>query len=161
MWNRLSNREFDQCAGETNKEALRRLVADGREPGLVAYVDGKPVGWVAVAPREEYGRLQRSPVNKPVDDLPVWSITCFVVDRRYRRRGVATALLEAAVEHARLEGAVAIEGYPVEPRTDNMPDIYAWMGVASLFREAGFVEIARRSEHRPMMRRVLDTGQDA
>ena len=152
MWNRQSSREFEQCKGDTNRALLRGLVDGGEVPGLLAYSKGVPVGWVSVGPRLDFGRLQRSRVTKPVDDVPVWAITCFVIDRRFRRRGVSFALLQAAVDHARASGAPAVEGYPVEPRRDEMPDIYAWMGVASSFVKAGFVEIARRSEHRPVMR---------
>ena len=155
MFNRETNREFEKCKGDENRRRLRQLVAEERIPGLLAYRDRTPVGWVSVAPREEYGRLQRSPVSKPVDDVPVWSITCFVIDRHHRDEGVATALLNAAVDYARARGAVAVEGYPVEPRKDRMPDIYAWRGVPSMFSASGFEEIARRSETRPLMRREL------
>lgn len=156
MWNRQSSREFEDCKGEANQNALHRLVDDGRVPGLLAYDDGLPVGWVSLGAREVFSRLQRSRVTKPVDDLPVWAITCFVVHRKYRHRGVATQLLEAAIEYARTQGAAAVEGYPVEPRKDEMPAIYAWMGVASMFTNAGFEELARRSEHRPVMRLPLE-----
>lgn len=152
MYPRQTTREFDACRGDANKAALRRLVEDGPPPGLLAYRDAVPVGWVALGPRENYGRIQRSRVTKAVDDVPVWAVTCFVIHRRHRRQGVATALLAAAVEYAAEHGAVAIEGYPVEPRRDDMPDIYAWMGLAGTFTKAGFTEIARRSERRPLMR---------
>ena len=157
MWNRLSNREFEAASGDEKREMLRSIV-DDRVPGLLAYQDGEPVGWVSLGPREEFGRIQRSRVTKPVDELPVWSIVCFVIDRHHRGTGVGTALLAAAVEYAREGGAVAIEGYPVEPRRDRMPDIYAWMGLASMFEAAGFTEIARRSETRPLFRKVLADG---
>ena len=157
MWNRQTNKEFEENSGAVNRGLLKDIVASARiPPGMLAYVDGEPAGWVAVAPREEFGRLARSPVTKPVDDLPVWSITCFVIGKEHRGRGVGTALLAAAVEFARDHGATAVEGYPVEPRKDRMPDIYAWMGLSSMFRAAGFSEIARRSERRPFMRRVLE-----
>lgn len=155
MWNRQSSREFEACKGQPNREALRRLIEEGPPPGLLAYLDGAPVGWVSLGLRQDFGRIQRSRITKPVDDLPVWAITCFVIHRRHRRQGVATALLNAAVDYAQSQGAVAIEGYPVEPRKDEMPDIYAWMGLASTFTRAGFEEIARRGEHRPIMRLVL------
>ncbi len=152
MWNRQSNSEFDDCKGQPNQNALRQLVDDDQVPGLLAYDDGVPVGWVSLGPREVFSRLQRSRVTKPVDDVPVWAITCFVVSSRRRRTGVATELLAAAIEYARSRGAAAVEGYPVAPRKDDMPAIYAWMGLASMFTEAGFVELARRSGHRPVMR---------
>lgn len=156
MWNRQTNREFDEKSGDENRELLQALVCE-REvaPGLLAYIDETPVGWVAVGPRNDFARLQRSPVTKPVDDVPVWSITCFVIDKGHRGTGVGSALLSAAVEFAADNGATTIEGYPVEPRSDHMPDIYAWMGLASMFTAAGFTEIARRSEHRPVMRRSI------
>lgn len=154
MWNRLSGREFESCTGEDRRRMLRDIV-DDRPPGLLAYQDGEPVGWVSVAPREEFGRIQRSRVTKPVDDTPVWSIVCFFIPARHRARGVGTDLLEAAVEYAAGRGAVAVEGYPVEPRRGRMPDLYAWMGLASMFEAAGFTEIARRSETRPLFRKLV------
>jgi GNAT superfamily N-acetyltransferase len=154
MWNRISNRQFEATTGDEKREMLRSIV-DDRVPGLLAYEEGVPVGWVSVGPREEFGRIQRSRVTKPVDDVPVWSIVCFVIEKNHRGSGIGTSLLEAAVEYARKNGAGAVEGYPVEPRRDRMPDIYAWMGLASMFEAAGFKEIARRSETRPLFRKVL------
>ncbi len=155
MWNRQTNREYEEHRGDDNRTALAALVAAGEVPGLIAYDDAAPVGWVSLGPREVFTRLGRSPVTKPVDDTPVWSVTCFVIDRDHRGRGVATALLDAAVTYAADQGATAVEGYPVEPRSDEMPPIYAWMGLASMFRRAGFEEIARRSDTRPLMRKTL------
>ena len=155
MWNRLSNREFEAHSGEEKREMFRSIV-DDRVPGLLAYVDEKPVGWVSLGPRPEFGRIQRSRVTKPVDDVPVWSIVCFVIERHHRGSRIGAALLAAATEYAGRHGAVAIEGYPVEPRQDRMPDIYAWMGLASMFEKAGFNEIARRSETRPFFRKMID-----
>lgn len=160
MWNRQTSREFDAQKGPQNKASFRAIVDAGPAPGLLAYAAGTPVGWVALAPRDEYGRLQRSRVTKPVDEVSVWAITCFVIARSARGTGVATALLDAAVEFAQAQGARAIEGYPVEPRTDHMPEIYAWMGLASMFRRSGFDEMARRSETRPLMRKTLGNGND-
>ena len=154
MWTRLTNREFETASAGEKREMLRDITQD-RVPGLLAYEEKQPVGWVSLGPRDEFGRIQRSRVTKAVDDTPVWSIVCFVIDRNHRGKGVGTALLTAAVEYAREHGAVAVEGYPVEPRRDRMPDIYAWMGLASMFEEAGFTEIARRSETRPLFRKIL------
>ncbi len=155
MWPRLTAREFAANVGEPNRRALRAIVDEGRVPGLLAYEDGEPVGWVSVAPREELGRIRRSPVAKPVDEVPVWSVVCFYIHPRHRREGVGSALLEAAVRYAAERGAEAMEGYPVEPRKDRMPDFYAWRGVGSMFEAAGFREIARRRPGRPVMRREL------
>ncbi len=151
MWNRQTNTEFGENVYEPNRRALEKLIADGREYGLLAYADGRPVGWAALAPRAEYSRLQRSPVNKPVDNKEVWSVTCFVVDRHHRGQGVAGALLAAAVTRARQAGATTLEGYPVAPEAE-MADTEVWHGVESMFRLAGFTEVARRKPRRPIYR---------
>ncbi|MBI2956279.1 MAG: GNAT family N-acetyltransferase, partial [Acidobacteria bacterium] len=116
---------------------------------------GKPVGWVALAPRPSYPVLGRSRVLQPVDEKPVWSITCFFVAKGYRGRGVATELLKAAVRYAKRRGARLVEGYPFEPRRGRLPDPFVWTGLPSMFLEARFHEVARRSPTRPIMRRVL------
>ena len=110
------------------------------------------MGWVAVAPRDEYPRLNRSPKLKPVDDEPVWSVTCFYIDRMFRGTGVAGALLAAAVGHA--TRATIIEGYPIDPGDGRAANASAYTGVLDMFRAAGFDEIARRGG-RPILRRSL------
>ncbi len=152
MWWRLTGSEFEQSRGYKNRASLHRIVQSGNPPGILAYVRNKPAGWCAIAPRSDYPRLARSRVLKPVDDQPVWSVTCFFVSRAYRRQGLMISLLQAAVDYACARGARIIEGYPVEPRSAKMPDMDAYTGVASIFRKAGFVEVARRSAGRPIMR---------
>jgi GNAT superfamily N-acetyltransferase len=137
-----------------NRAALKSLVDKGTVPGLIGYEDGSPVGWVSLGPREEYVKLKRSPVMKPVDDAPVWSIVCFFVDRRARGRGVSTALLNAAIAYARSQGATLLEAYPVDKKEQSHPDSI-WFGAKSMYDQAGFKEVARRKETRPVMRRVL------
>ena len=144
--------QFEEQKGEGNKKALRMIIDSGQIPGLLAYADGQPVGWCSVAPREAYPRLGRSRILKRVDDQAVWSVVCFFVDKRFRRRGVTVRLLAAAVQYAEKHGATIIEGYPVEPRKASTPDGFAFTGLASAFRKAGFVEVLRRSDTRPIMR---------
>ncbi|HET9940368.1 MAG TPA: GNAT family N-acetyltransferase [Candidatus Eisenbacteria bacterium] len=155
MWWRLRRSEWSQGKGEGNRRALRALVRSGEPSGLIAYSGKEPVGWIAVAPRAAYPGLDRSRTLKPVDERPVWSVTCFFTAREHRRRGVTVKLLEAAAKHARSRGADCLEGYPVEPRKDSVPDVWVFTGLAGAFRKAGFVEVARRSETRPIMRREL------
>ncbi|HVE79768.1 MAG TPA: GNAT family N-acetyltransferase [Gemmatimonadaceae bacterium] len=155
MWWRLPAAEWERGKGAANKRALRRVVATGARPGVLAYLGGEPVGWCAVAPREAYVRLEGARVLKRIDAEPVWSIVCLFVARGHRRRGVSVALLGAAAELAAASGARIVEGYPVEPRKGAMPDAFAWTGTAAAFRAAGFVEVARGSATRPIMRRVL------
>ena len=155
MWWRTTAAEFDRNVNDGNRAAFRALVLDDRVPGLLAYREGTPVGWCCVAPREELGRLQRSPHTKPVDDTPdVWAVVCFYVDRPARGTGVATALLDAAVDHAFARGARAVEGVPLDPSRREVDAASAYTGVVQLFERAGFREIARRSEKgRVVMRR--------
>jgi GNAT superfamily N-acetyltransferase len=155
MWWRLKRSEFDALKGEGNRVAFRMVVEEGPPPGVLAYADGQPVGWCAIAPRDDYPALARSRILKRVDDQPVWSVTCFFIAKGWRRRGLAVHLLRAAVAFAGENGAQIVEGYPVEPRKDDMPGVFAWTGMASTFRRAGFVEVARRSETRPVMRLTL------
>lgn len=154
---RLRRAEFDKGKGEANERAFQTLVANNAQPGVLAYVNGAPVGWCAVAPRKDYPALGRSRVLAPVDDYPVWSITCLYVARPYRRQGMSARLLEAAVAFAGERGARVVEGYPVEPYTTDMPAAFAWTGLVSAFQKAGFSEVLRRSKTRPIMRRECQT----
>mgnify|MGYP001765320119 CR=1 FL=1 len=155
MWWRLEKKAFDAGKGARNRRAMKRIVESGEAPGLLAYAGGAPVGWCAVAPRDRYPRLARSRVLAPVDDRPVWSVVCFFVAKPWRRRGVTVALLEAALKFARRRGARILEGYPVAPRAGEIPDAFAYPGLPSAFEQAGFLEVARRSETRPIVRRQI------
>ena len=154
MWWRLSSSDWAARGAGGRRDDLAQLVAAGSAPGLLAYVDGEPRGWLAVAPRTEYPRLDRSPKLKPVDDEPVWSITCFTVDRRHRGRGVAEALLAAAVAHAADRGATTVEGYPIDTEGGRRPSGDIFTGTLAMFRRAGFDEVARRGG-RPIVRRAV------
>ena len=154
MFWRVPGGQITVANSDANRAALRALVDEGRPTGLLAYRDGRVAGWCAVAPRAEHARLQRSRKLAPVDDAPVWSITCFYIHRDHRRSGVAAALLDAAVEHARANGAPAVEGYPVDPGEGRAPPASAYTGVVGMFERAGFTEIARRGG-RPVLRRTL------
>jgi GNAT superfamily N-acetyltransferase len=154
MWWRLKRSEFEKKKGAANRRSLKKLIASGGIPGLLAYSGDQPVGWCAIAPRDQYPVLERSRTLKRVDDQAVWSVTCFFVARGFRRRGVSVALLRAAVRHAFGQGGRIVEGYPVAPRGPRMPDTFAWTGLYSCFVEAGFSEVLRRSPSRPIMRCV-------
>lgn len=99
---------------QTRKAQLKMLAESDVPPGLIGYLDGVPCGWVSLGPRDDYLKLARSPVMKPVDDKPVWSVICFVVPKAFRGKGVAHRLLAAAVEYARKQGATLVEGYPFD-----------------------------------------------
>jgi GNAT superfamily N-acetyltransferase len=155
MWWRVPSSAWESRKGDPNRLALMALAAAERPPGLLAYSGDQAVGWCSLAPRSEFTRLERSRVLKPVDDAPVWSIVCFFIARKQRGSGVGSALLRAAADFAASHGAAVLEGYPVEPRSGRMPDAFAFTGVPSMFRAAGFEEVERRSPGRPIMRRSL------
>jgi GNAT superfamily N-acetyltransferase len=135
--------------GAPKKRALGALVRAGREPGLLAYDGQEAVGWISVAPREDYAVLLASPQYRPRDeDDGVWSVVCFVVDRPRQREGVAGALLDGAVEHARARWAAALEAYPHRSKKDN------YMGQLDLFLERGF-QVVRETATRAVVRRPL------
>jgi GNAT superfamily N-acetyltransferase len=152
MWWRLTRTQFAKHKGNQNKAAFKRIVDAGEMPGVLAYAGEQPVGWCAVAPRDSYPSLERSRTLARVDGQAVWSVTCLFVARPFRRRGISVRLLRAAASHAHSRGAATVEGYPVEPRTPAMPDVFAWTGLASAFHQAGFREVLRRSQTRPIMR---------
>jgi GNAT superfamily N-acetyltransferase len=141
-------------AGAKNRAAMQRLVDGGTVPGLIGYEDGVPVAWVSLGPREDYAKLQRSPIMKPVDERPVWSIVCFFVDEDARGRGLSARMLRAAVDHARANGARLLEAYPVDRDERSHPDSM-FFGAKTMYDRAGFREVARRKPTRPVVRRGL------
>src|SRR5204863_7697092 len=116
---------------------LRKIAGSGAEPGIIAYQGTTPVGWVALAPRAEYLRLEKSRTLAPVDERPVWSVVCFFVARDQRRKGLTVRLLRAAARHAQARGATVLDGYPVAPLSGATAPAFAWTGLASAFRPAG------------------------
>ena len=155
MYWRLKRSEFDKQKGGGNKRALKHIVDSGETPGILAYDNEVPIAWCSIAPRECFSVLGRSRILKPVDNKPVWSVSCFFVEKSYRRRGITAKLLKGAVSYAKDKGARIIEGYPIQPRKETFPVIFAWTGFYSAFKKAGFVEVFRRSETRPIMRYVI------
>jgi GNAT superfamily N-acetyltransferase len=151
MWPRLARSQYETQKGARNKRAMKKLVDGGRTPGIIAYQDARPIAWCSVAPRQEFLRLERSRILKPVDEQPVWSVVCFFVAKEHRGGGLSAKLLKAAIDFVRERGGRIVEGYPVEPK-DKQADAFVWTGLASAFVKAGFKEVERRSETRPIMR---------
>jgi GNAT superfamily N-acetyltransferase len=151
---RVSPKEFREKKGAGNKQAIKKLVEAGHAPGILAYSGGQPVAWIAIAPRTEYVRLLGSKVLAPVDEKPVWSVSCFFVRKDFRNLGLTVELLQAAADLARNQGAKILEGYPYDLKEKTSPP-FVWTGLASSFERAGFQEVARRSKTRPIMRKEL------
>jgi len=156
MWWRLTRERFHRQYGRGNKAAFKKIVATGQAPGIIAYDKRKPVAWCAVAPREDYASLDRSPVLKRIDDRPVWSITCFFVSKPFRGRGLNRLLIQAAIAHVRKQGGRIVEAYPV--RKVKNPDTVKWAlytGLADTFIRLGFKTVSRKSKVRFVMRFYL------
>ena len=155
MYYRRSGRPERPHSGPEAAQAARRelkaLTDEVGRPGLIGYRDGVPVGWVSLGPREDFAKLRRSPVMKPVGEQPVWSIVCFVVPREYRGQGVAKAMLDGAVACAAKQGVRLLETYPVDTAQPSTGDSI-WFGTKSMVDAAGFEEVARRKPARPVMR---------
>jgi GNAT superfamily N-acetyltransferase len=161
MFWRVRGREFDRLGGKGARAAFREVVEEGPPPGLLAYRDGAPVGWCAVAPRDTYPRVLHSRVLGVADDAPAWAVVCFYVVRNERRGGVAAALLEAAAAFAADHGATVVEGYPKDTEGGRKAASELYVGSMAMFAEAGFEEAARNSPKRPIMRRRVGAGQRA
>jgi GNAT superfamily N-acetyltransferase len=156
MTPRLTKKEYEAEKGAGNRRAMRALVEKGPPPGVLGYVGGEAVAWCAIEPRERFVSLARSRVLAPVDEAPVWSIVCLFVAPAARGRGLMRPLVEGAVRWARSQGARLVEAYPIEPKSDRpVPAVFAWTGLAAPFADCGFVEVARRSPTRPILRRAL------
>jgi GNAT superfamily N-acetyltransferase len=154
MFWKLRGKAYEEARGMETRQMHKSVIDSGTPTGLLAYLHGEVVGWVAVEPREAYPKLAFSRALKPVDDQPVWSVTCFFVAKRYRRNGITVELLKAAVEHVKKQGGKIVEGYPVDTNKD-MPAPFIYTGTASAFEQAGFEEVARNSPTRPILRFVI------
>jgi GNAT superfamily N-acetyltransferase len=159
---RMTSSEYGRARKQTTKQwlgerqaALRKQVAAPNPPAVLAYKDGLLVGWCGFGPRSQMGRLSRSRTIPSVDDLPIWSIVCFLVRPGYRRQGVANALLAGAIEIARAHGAPALEAYPVDPGSERISSPFAYVGLASMFKRAGFKKVMETSAHSSGLPRLL------
>ena len=161
MWWRLPRRGIGEGLGKGNKALFKGRVDAGPPPGLVGYDEaGTPVGWVQVGPRADVpewngARRLTAPLD-PADaaDPTMWGISCFVVRAGYRRRGYFTELLDAAIDWARKNGALALDACPVETE-ERRPASALYHGLAPAFRCRGFVELTRRRPDRPLVRLAL------
>ena len=156
---RMTSGDYGRSNRETRLVALRDQLSETPPAGMIAYVDGEPVGWLGFGVRQRVGRLVRSRTIPKLDDLPVWAIYCFTVRVGYRRQGIARALLDGLIQYARDQGAPAVEAYPVDTDGARIHGTAAYVGVASMFEAAGFrrvVETAARSDRRPRWLMRLD-----
>jgi GNAT superfamily N-acetyltransferase len=157
MYFRLPKAEFGKGKiNEGNKNAMHELVKAGKPTGILAFYENIAVAWCAFAPREDFLKLSRSRVHKPIDDQLVWSIPCTFIDKKFRRQGVSVQLLKGLVNYARQEGIKILEAYPTIPTQEKLPDSFAWIGLYKSFERAGFEIVDNTSSNRPMVRYYLE-----
>jgi GNAT superfamily N-acetyltransferase len=154
MYHRLKKSDFiEGKTGNGNRERMHTLVRNDAPTGILGIYEGKAIAWCAFAPREHFLKLENSRVHKRIDDLPVWSIPCFFIDKKFRRLGVSVALLKGVIAYARAQGIKIIEAYPTIPTQEaGLPDSFAWVGLYKSFERAGFSIVDRTSKNRPMVR---------
>ncbi|HJS20622.1 MAG TPA: GNAT family N-acetyltransferase [Anaerolineales bacterium] len=155
MYWKLRGKAYEEAREFETRQMHKSIVDSGVATGMLAYLHGEVVGWVAVEPRSAYPRLAHSRILKPVDEQSVWSMTCFFVAKRFRKQGITVELLKAAVDHVRMQGGRIVEGYPVDAQTD-LPAPFIYTGTASAFQQAGFQEVARRAPTRPIFRYIIE-----
>jgi GNAT superfamily N-acetyltransferase len=154
MFWKLRGKAYEEARHHETRQMHKSIVDSGVVTGLLAYLHGEVVGWIAVEPRSAYEKLAHSRALKPVDNQPVWSVTCFFVAKKHRRKGITVRLLKAAVEHVKRQGGRIVEGYPVDTKED-MPAPFVYTGTTSAFQKAGFREVARNTPTRPIFRFVI------
>lgn len=152
MWWRITRREFEDGQGEGNRTAMKAIVDSGEIPGLLFYLGEEPVAWCSIAPRENFASLNRSRVLKKIDDTKVWSLVCFFVGKEHRNQGLIQELLKWGIAYVRSHGGKVIEAYPTISKGGRLPPVSSFMGMPSMFKQAGFVEVARPSKSRVIMR---------
>ncbi len=152
MWWRISRNEFVKQQGEGNKRAMKQIVDSGEVAGIILYLEQTPVAWCSVAPRKQFASLNRSRVLKQIDDQPVWSIVCFFVSKAYQKQDLTIHLIRAAVDFVQKNKGRIVEAYPTVPRNKTLPPFSSYMGIPSMFEKAGFVECARPSVSKIIMR---------
>lgn len=161
MYFRLPKSEFVAGkADEGNKNKMKELVWAGVPTGVLGIYEGKAIAWCAFAPREDYLKLEKSRVHKRIDSKPVWSVTCFFIEKQFRRMGVSVAMLNGLIKYAGEQKINIIEAYPTVPTQDILPDSFAWIGLYKSFEKAGFQIVDYTSKSRPMVRFYTEVNND-
>lgn len=140
MWWRVprGGKLWESVKGEPNRESLRRLVEQGGLHAILAFDNGRPVGWCCFGPRSTFPRLETVRALQRCWGPDTWAVVCFYIDRRWRRRGLAGRLLAAAAERAFALGAREVEGYPTVSAKGEMPGAFLYTGLPAMFEATGF-----------------------
>jgi GNAT superfamily N-acetyltransferase len=159
-WRIDKGEKWDNIKGEPARRRLHRLVIRGEAQGLLAYIDGEPVGWATFGPRSSFSRLNRAPSLSCEDADEVWAVPCFYVKTAFRGQRVASALLKRVLQLAKKNGVKIVEGYPVQSSKNTrqpIPAAFAWTGTVSLFEKAGFTAVVKKKGGKLRMRKSLST----
>ena len=152
MFFRLPYKEFQENKPDGNKRLMRQLVNKGKPQGLIASIKNEPVGWIAMAPREDYMKVENSRVFKRIDDKPVWSITCFFIKKQFRHMGLSQKLIKGAIDFAKKKKIKTLEAYPAIPYNEKVPPPFLWVGILSSFIKNGFRVVKQHTKSRAMVR---------
>ncbi|KTR93945.1 acetyltransferase [Microbacterium testaceum] len=160
QWWLLPNGPWKEASVDERTDLFRAEFSESRPPGLIAYVDGEPAGWVRVGPRTAQPRLARTrdvtaSTSEPLDADDVWAVSCFVVRKEHRGRGLTGQLLDAAVSAARDGGARVVEGYPLDPHAAKRSSNQLFRGTVSVFEAAGFDVVDRPKPDRALVALTL------
>jgi GNAT superfamily N-acetyltransferase len=131
-------------------------VDSGEVPGLLGYLGEKAVGWISVAPRHHFSSLERSPVLRRIDELPVWSIVCLFIHKDHRGQGISLQMIRGAKEYVRAQGGKLLEAYPTVSKSEKLPPVSSFMGIPSMYLRSGFVVCAKPSKSKLYMRCTLE-----
>ena len=154
MTSRLTSKDYEKYKGNGNKQKFHRLVNAGKPLGIIAFKNNIPIGWCSVSPRQTFPRLENSKLLKRLDDIPVWSITCLFIKKEFRRKKISSLIIYEAVNYAFQKGATVVEAYPVIPKKKLMPDVFAFTGIPSAYKKAGFILAHQPNKNRMIMRKT-------
>ena len=153
MNHRLPKKEFEGGKKDgVNRRRMKDLADKRADTGLLFYSQGEVVGWMAMAPREDFRRLEASRIHKPIDDTKVWSLPCTFIAKEHRRTGLSYHMIRGAMEYARMNDIAVLEAYPIKTGVETQPAVFLWVGIYESFVKAGFEVVDEKSPKRPMMR---------
>jgi GNAT superfamily N-acetyltransferase len=152
---RLATKDYKQNKFEGNKKLMKNIVERGLPTGLIATIENEPVGWIALAPREHYLKIENSRSLKRIDQKPVWSITCFYTEKKCRRKGLSSMMIRGAIDFAKKHKIKVLEAYPAIPYSGKVSAPFLWTGILSAFLGNGFKIVQKYGVSKAMVRLEL------
>jgi GNAT superfamily N-acetyltransferase len=155
MYFRLPDKDFKQNKHAGNKSMMHQLVKAAKPVGLMAIYKNEAIGWVALSPREDLYRIERSRTLKRIDDKQVWSVSCFFIKKEYRKKGLSQLLIKAVITYAHKNNIATLEAYPVIPYAAKSADVFLWTGILSAFTDNGFKVVKASGRSKTMVRLTI------